>query len=495
MVIEMKKMLFPLLFCFLYVGSQVSCTQAAKLPVPHPFLCMYGHGSAPHLADQTGLAAQPEDPDLNSQFRKIIPPFNVIEGISTDAAFIQELRAGGRIYACHVINGENATQEQLLAEWRAPFDNELGGLLPGGYDAIAIDELRGDENGSVQSDRVCAALRQLRSLYPDKLIFVAANWPLAHYIDKHTDQLNAVNQYADILMLEHYAYESNPQYDLFSFYAANIQAKIPGLLEKTVYGLYIAQDGLVKGRGFVADTSTDKGFWGFLDEQLHLIRNDPHAAVMSGVMFWVYYRSEVDLTPDYVARLADHYYVQKKTSYFGDGSDGQMITNPQFETGTEGWTLTPGSGGTVARFHYAAEGVAPTWNRTSEYCKHGSYGLKTVRGSTCNQAAWSAAVDKNMIYTFSAFVMAASGTNHRARVTIADSDGIDITARQIAHVDAGAWSRILFNFQPTTDTVQIILNDQPVAAGTILYWDFVELEAAYSASVPPPPAKNYLDEK
>ncbi len=489
MVIEMKKMFFPFLYVFFCIGSQVSCTQAAKPPLPEPFLCMYGHGSAPHLSDRTGSVAEPDDPAMDNQFRKIIPPFNVIEGISTDSNFIQELRAGGKVYAFHVVSAEGATQEELLAEWRKPFDNELGGLLPGGYDAIAIDELRGDENGSIQSNRICAALQQLRSLYPDKLILVAANWPLVHYIDKHTDQLNAVHQYADMLMLEHYIYEGNLQYDLFHIYAANIKAKIPGLLEKTVYGLYIAQDGQVKGRGFVADTSTDKGFWGVLDEQFHLIRNDPLTADMPGVMFWVYYRSEVDLTPDYVARLVDHYYVQKKTSYFGDGSDGQMITNPQFETGTEGWTLTPGTGGTVARFNYTAEKVTPTWNRTSEYCSHGAYGLKMVRGTTCNQAAWSAAVDKSMIYTFSAFVMAASGPNHRARATIADSSGIDITARQISDVTAGTWSRILFNFQPTTDSIRIILNDQPGDPGTILYWDFVELEAAYSATAPPPPAK------
>jgi hypothetical protein len=443
---------------------------------------MYGHGTVPHLSTRTDPVAEPDDPDMDIRFRKIIPPFTVIEGISTDPNFINELRVGGRVYAFHVINGSEATQEQLLAEWRDPFDNDLGGRLPGGYDAIAIDELRGDANGSVQSDRICTALKELRTLYPDKLIFVAANWPLVHYIDKHTDQLNAVNQYADMLMLEHYIYEGNLQYDLFHTYAANIKSKIPGLLAKTVYGLYIAQDGLVKGKGFVADTSTEKGFWGVLDEQLHLIRNDPFAADMPGVMFWVYYRSEIDLTPDYVARLVDHYYVKNKTSYFGDGDDGQMISNPQFESGTEEWALIPGTDGSVTRFNYADEGVTPTYNRTSKYCSHGFFGLKMTRGSTSNQAAWSAVVDKSMIYTVSAFVMAGEGNNHRAQVTITDSEGTDITRREQSDVSVGNWSRIIFNFQPSSDTIKVILNDQPTIPGTTLYWDFIELEEAFPSS-------------
>ena len=90
-----------------------------------------------------------------------MPPFTVIEGTSTNADFIKELQVSGKVYAAHVTNPTSATTAQLVAEWRAPFDNYLGGQLPGGYDAIAIDELRNNANGTAQSNRVCQALAQL----------------------------------------------------------------------------------------------------------------------------------------------------------------------------------------------------------------------------------------------------------------------------------------------------------------------------------------------
>ncbi len=81
----------------------------------NPFICMYGH------SDDAGVTAA---------FRKLIPRFTVIEGTSTDAEFIKELRAVGCIYAAHVTNHENATDEKLVALWRKPFDNNLSGRLP-----------------------------------------------------------------------------------------------------------------------------------------------------------------------------------------------------------------------------------------------------------------------------------------------------------------------------------------------------------------------------
>jgi len=69
-----------------------------------PFICMYGHS---------------DDPGVTDAFRKIIPPLNVIEGTSKDAAFIKELRTLGAVYAAHVTNPESATAQELLAIWRS----------------------------------------------------------------------------------------------------------------------------------------------------------------------------------------------------------------------------------------------------------------------------------------------------------------------------------------------------------------------------------------
>ena len=129
------------------------------LPVPDPAIVMYGHYDGSGVTDE---------------FRDFIPPFTIIEGTSRDAAFISELRSQGRVYAAHVTNPVDASASDLVTLWRAPFDDTL---VPGGYDAIAIDELHGiHTNDTVHSNAVVSALGQLRALYPNKGIYAAVTW-------------------------------------------------------------------------------------------------------------------------------------------------------------------------------------------------------------------------------------------------------------------------------------------------------------------------------
>jgi hypothetical protein len=439
---------------------------------------MYGHHGGAGVTDA---------------FRDFIPPFNVIEGTSNDAIFINELRAQGKIYAAHVNNLSSSTTADLVSAWRAPFDNTLGGQLPGGYDAIAIDELHSAAtDGTVQSGRVIAALQQLRSLYPDKLVFVAAVWQYAQNSQNYVNLLTAVNDYTDMLMLEKYMREGNLSYWSVT-YADKLKSAVPGILSKSVFGLYIAQ------HGFVADDSTSVGYWGMLDEQLHRIRNDADASMMPGMMFWVYYRTETELTPDYCARLCDHYYVQGNTSYLGDGQTTQLVSNPGFDSSTSGWGLSQGSGGTLARFDYGSEGVRsdhsadPIRNmgQGPSYVSHGSHGLKMVRGSAHSEASYQVNVDTSLTYTVSAWVLANTG-NTRAKVTVTESNGAYIESEEITHAGTFDFARIAFNFVPTSSPVKIVLSDETTSQGRTLYWDFVELEDAFPAgSGPPPPDPDF----
>jgi len=435
--------------------------------VPDPFIFMYGHHDGAGVTDN---------------FRTFMPPFTVIEGTSTNADFIKELQVSGKVYAAHVTNPTSATTAQLVAEWRAPFDNYLGGQLPGGYDAIAIDELRNNANGTAQSNRVCQALAQLRSLYPDKLIFAAATWHLGSDSSTYSDQLNAVNDYTDMLMLECYIREGNPSYGWLTQWADNLKNTVPGILDKTVFGLYIPQG------NYVADDTTSLGFWGHLDEQFHRIRNDIDASSMPGLMFWVYYQCVTDLTPNYCARLVDHYYTRGNTSYYGDGSNTQLISNAQFENTTTGWELTPGSGGTIECFIYDSVGIANDHDGFGQ-ASHGSYGLKMVRGTSTNTAFYQqTGLDLNKTYTVSAWVISDFGTNNKAKVTITQTDGTYIESKEITNVGSppdwitkwNEWSRIIFNFVPTSSTIKVVLSDENASTGQILYWDFVELEDAFT---------------
>lgn len=445
-------------------------------------------GQAPTL--YTVMYGHSDDPGVTDAFRQhVVPTFNIIEGRSSDASFIKELRGQGKIYAAHVINPTGETAAQLLARWRAPFDNTLGGQLPGGYDAIAIDELRGSStNGTANSNAVVSALSQLRALYPDKQIYVATTYNYGYSSANYTDQLNALNQYADLIMVENYQREDRYSSAFFRSYADNLKVVVPGILDKTIYGLHISQG------GFVADTSTDVGFWGFLDDQMHRIRNDADASTMPGIMFWVYYRSERDLTPDYVSRLVDHYYIQDNTSFFGDGGMEQLIGNPQFEDNTSGWSLSPGSGGSVGTFDYSSVSIQnghDSFGQTS----HGTSGLRMIRGTTPNEASFQVSgLDPNLVYTVSAFVNSESSWQ-QAMLSITELDGTLIEREMATNVGSrpdyinkwNEWTRLDFNFVPTASSVNVVLSDETSTVGTTLYWDFIELESAFPKSALPNP--------
>ena len=435
----------------------------AAAKAPRPFICMYGH------SDNRGVSAA---------FAKLVPRVTVIEGTSADARFIRQLRDQGCIYAAHVNNPLGATTEELVAHWRAPFDNDLNGRLPGGYDAIAIDELRADPDDSQQSQRVCRALATLRSHYPEKQIYAAATWHLGREAARYSQQLRAVYAHVDRLMLEVYLRETRPAYAYFAQWADRLKAVEPGLLQKTVFGLGIAQ------RGYLYDDTTEVGFFGHLDRQFHAIRSDPDAATMPGVMFWVYYRSQTEVTPEYVARLADHYYLQRNTTLFRAPQTEQLIANGQFET-LANWLRMPGRGGVIERFRYEAVAGLQNDHDDHGWSSHGDQGLKMVRGETPNRASYQIdGLVPGRIYTISAWLMA-DRPGRRAGIQIIHPDGRVIASQETDRAGRGTqwneWSRLLLSFAPTGSTIAIRLHDTPAAPGTVLYWDFIELESPSGA--------------
>jgi len=442
---------------------------------------------------QPAIIMQGYRDSLREPFRKIIPPFNVIEGATTDADFVKELRAGGGVFACRRggddIGWFNSPQTPVemalcLAE---PFEDELDGALPGGFDAISVIEIAGSMGGHADgeeyAEKTAEVLRILNELYPEKLLFVWTTYRAGHtWVGKtYITELTAVRDYADMLVYEAYRYESNPRLDLFRIYADNIEWQAPGIRAKTIYDLYIPQNTF-----FIADDSTDKGFWGFLDEQMHIIKNDPVMVTMPGISFWPYYRAEF-MTPEFCAKLSNHYYVENNTTYFGDGNYNQLIANPQFETDTSGWTLLPVPAGIIERINYSAEGVTPTYSRDRTSSSHGEYGLKMVRGSAYNQASYQIDVDTGMTYTVSAFVIADTGSGNSAQLTVTTSADSYIASKNITDVGSSDWSRIIFNFdlREGEDTIKIILNDEFTAPGRTLYWDFIEFEEAYPTKESP----------
>lgn len=437
------------------------------MPVPEKLLLVEGHNDTNHQS-----------------FLDIVPELTIISGTTTNYTWINELRDQGKIFAVHVINQPGATASELVAEWRKPFDDTN---VPFGFDAIIIDELHSTSyDGTDEADNVCTALEELRTLYPDKQIYFYSVWRVADggpgslYGDPsiyYSEVLNAINDYASGFLLESYHREGNQQLNLFAAFADNISLYASGILNKTIFVLYIAQN------GFIADDSATVGFWGFLDEQFHRIKNDPDASVMPGVGAWVYYRSEPE-TPEFFAKLIDHYYIQDNNTYFGDGNMNNLISNPQFDPSgaTTGWTLTPGSGGQISTINYSNEGVLDNHGYVSyigQSVSHGDYGLRMISGTTANKTSYSVyGVDTGMTYTVSAWVLS-DVTGAKAKLQITDSSNNIIAYESIDITKTSDYTRIQFNFTPTATDIKVILSDDGSTQSTRLYWDFIELEEAY----------------
>ncbi len=427
---------------------------------PRPFVCMYGHS---------------DNADVTDAFRKLVPRINVIEGTSRNAAFIKELRKQGCIYAAHVNNPPGAGLDELVRRWSAPFLDDIGGKLPGGYDAIAIDEFRADLDGSKQSAIVCEALKRTRVAFPKKQIYVAATWQLGRNSRSHVEQLRAVDSFADVLMLEVYLRESRPAYGYIANWAGQIQAISPRLLAKTVYGLGIAQ------RGYLFDDTSSLSFLAHLDHQFHVMRQDRRARLMPGVMFWVYYRSQTEYLPEYLARLSQHYFHEEKRSRFGDGRREQLVTNPQLET-TTGWHL-PTGGQSVRLFEYKDVPGVESDHDSNGWARHGARGLMMTRGDEPHRVSTSLnGLDPSRTHVVSAWVHSttpANGAGIRVLGKAGRVLGEQVTHRAGTGSQWNKWTRLVVVFVPDGPTARIELHDAPAKRGTSLFWDFVEAESGW----------------
>ena len=172
--------------------------------------------------------------------------------------------------------------------------------------------------------------------------------------------------------------------------------------------------------------------------------------------------------------------LQKKTNFFGDGDTKQLVTNPRFET-LDGWELTAGEGGRVEQFRYESVSDLQADHDDHGWSSHGTHGLKMLRGKVANRASFEVTgLDTRMVYVASAWVNA-DKPGRRAGLRITDHEGTVIAHSETDRAGRGTqwneWTRRLLSFAPTGPHVRIELHDAKTEPGTVLYWDFVELEA------------------
>lgn len=289
---------FLLIFSLLIVISGNSLAEERRLQIPIPVFFMYGYN------DINGESRKPE-------WEKVIDIFNVIDGKTDNAEFVKQLRSKGKIFAYHVsfpTKIEDYNVENIVKSWSEPFENTLNGKLPGGFDAICIDEFHSFPDGSKESIVSIEVLKQIREKYKDRLIFASGVWRLGHggltsirsKGKTYDDILNAINKYADIFILENYHRTVNPHLSFFDSMAHNIKDRVPGLIAKTIYALYISQN-------LPGDDQPGVDFYKFLEKQVDIIKSNPVLNPMKGVAFWVFYRAKpetIDTVIDLVKKIS-----------------------------------------------------------------------------------------------------------------------------------------------------------------------------------------------
>lgn len=299
----------------------------------------------------------------------MLEKFNVISGLTADANVVKSLRLKKKVFAYHVVGhylpyyGANVnvfanermadlgkighpTKAQVADAVRifkrnlsAPFLDTLRGTLPGGFDAIAIDELSNDAwDGSVTGYIQAKAIADVRADFPDRLILVASQPRLA-YSGKtdvsvnpagrtYAEIMKSVADNADLLMVENYrwlgqnpnkwAYLAGLGVNLLTNPKAASPATRAELKKKTIYILTISgytglgvdklQDGVYTEwvneqsvvcsphAGTPAKRQRCKNLaLNFLTKQVQTLRANSVLSKMPGIGFYTFDRADKDL--------------------------------------------------------------------------------------------------------------------------------------------------------------------------------------------------------
>lgn len=408
-------------------------------------------------------------------WRETLNVVNIITGTTTDGAFVQELRQRGILFAYHVLSrAEGArTAEATVREWERPFRNELGGSLPGGFDAIAIDEI-GSPDGTPDSRRVCDALKLLRLRYPDRRILVWGGWRMGEpgiLTGFHRNQLRAVVAFTDLLLCEMYLKERHPSFGRFTASADFLYRFNPQLLGKTVYALSISQT-----RPFAADDDERIDFQGLIEQQVALMHHDELLKRCAGIGFWAFYRARPD-TLHFVNQLLERYYLGGSNVETGHAVDSP-IRNGGFEEGVTGWSTNTGRA-VVPRSYVLSASPPRNHGGVSHRCSY----LAMRRGESANRIRQRVQLQPSAWYVFSALVFG-DGTG---RGLVALDDG----GRELDHLPGASdrwkpWQQLLLTFlTDATGSTILELNDAGVARGTDSAWDFVEIGRCLGSNRPP----------
>ncbi|HUS52080.1 MAG TPA: carbohydrate binding domain-containing protein [Candidatus Bathyarchaeia archaeon] len=497
---------------------KIKPVSAAPPPIPNPLILSYG-----------GFDSVFEPTLLNEERETPVP--NVVES-RVSINYPQEAKEGVKILiekgvlpAFHVpslprtghtywwndldcVNNEanfEACVQYNVDLWESAFTNDLDGFLPGGYKALAVDEIglwTEDEN-SRRTRIKLETLKRVKQNYPDRLIFV---WGCCIGSEEGTSlsikTLTYIKNYADRMIYEIYLPELTPQSRRDYYFSKYFKNRIlnlknacqgkscEGVLAKTVIGLGTAD---TEDWAYDRDPSVD--FPDFLDAEIHYIRNTSILKDLPGIAFYSYALTRPE-TITWINKLVRHYYLDRQTSFLGDGNDAlTYVSNPSFEQ-SDGWEFRPGSGGQITYKDTAAVGL--TTPGKLPRVPHGNRVLYMKKGSSQNVVTQTISLSPRSFYHLDVYAKKQTPPYEAAHadVQVIDAAGNSlISFKEKKEVDSSSrldfvakyhnWTRFRIEFKtpPEIKTVKIILSDNQVVPGEVTLWDFIELERLKAGSL------------
>ena len=501
------------------LSTLVPPTQHLKPVLAKPALLMYGFRD-----------------EMRAWWDEVFQTFNIIVGLFYDADRIRHLENGGIVVAesthasfhhRHAIGpdgkmrGRASNRDNLIASLGWPFVETLEGRMPGGFKAMAWDEMGGWPNGSRMARTLVDVLRETRRRFPNKLIMVwgtndlGQTWPTkggpfedydrafanavrANSVGGRTpvpnpadrprypdcwEVVRGIRDYADLFMQEAYLYESSARcLDKGPSMAANLKTLAPGILKKTI---------LVP---MICDSTDEKCsddprllFKEFLEAQVRLIRIDSDARDTIGIGLYPLYRADLE-TITHLCALVRHYYHENRLDYYGLGRMDNPVADPSFEA----WSVPFGAPGKSVVDY--GEGTAP--DNPPRGPGPGFFGRRVLRMDAegrPHRFTQRVRLHRPGPHVLSAWWWSKGKEPLRLSVNLIQPDG---SRKPLAQRDTPAhysayWARgrVSFNLPapprktPLQD-IEIAISDAAVKSDVSLFVDCVEIEPQYGNNRP-----------
>ena len=346
----------------LTLSTQGSATPQSLIVRTIPELMMWRYPAGGQLTQQVPVW------DWTNLKKHILPSMNtlvvtraVVEELRPQhQAFIDEWNAEGKRWLTISTVpayefGPGMTTQQAYGWWAT-----TAGYTQSDWLGLAIDEFETDEHPLSQYTQMKEAVQQLTANFPNKHFYALA----VHIMTANEpgDFVNAVVDSEGSLIWEWYEREEPDE--------ASALAKLNGVFSV----------GMQQWRDFIPNAPAEMGIcFGYYstpplslnenpavdykvwkDMQFHQVANDPRFDGLRGLMEWNTKYTDEEVFR-WQAALYRHYGIEGNTTrlsdVYGFSYNPGLLTNPDFDQGTTGWTVNQATGGTTGTGNYSGLGM------------------------------------------------------------------------------------------------------------------------------------------